>query len=71
MNNNSDGFDSFLRSHWLTRLAGIVSVASIATGFTKWPDIMFVSACVMIVLWLHAEYQWTWPKVKDLLFRKK
>lgn len=45
-------------SKWFTRLAGVISVASVATGFTKWPDIMFISSCVMIAIWLHAEWDW-------------
>lgn len=42
----------------LTRIAALVSVTSIATGFTHWPDVMFISSCVMLLIWLHAEWDW-------------
>ncbi|CAI1590020.1 Uncharacterised protein [Serratia proteamaculans] len=42
----------------LTRLAAAVSIASITTGLTKWPDVMFISSCVMLLIWLHAEWDW-------------
>lgn len=46
---------------WLVRLAAVVSFASITTGFTKWPDVMFISSCAMLLIWLHAEWDW-WRK---------
>jgi hypothetical protein len=40
------------------RFAALVSAASIFTGFTRWPDVMFISSCVMLIVWLHAEWDW-------------
>ncbi|HDJ1439814.1 TPA: hypothetical protein PPN70_002235 [Serratia rubidaea] len=40
------------------RLAGVISIVSVVSGFTRWPDVMFISSCAMIAIWLHAEWDW-------------
>jgi len=47
-----------MQTRAFTRIAGIISILSVATGFTRWPDIMFISSCVMIAIWAHAEWDW-------------
>ncbi len=42
----------------LVRVAALTSAFSICTGETKWPDIMYISSWVMIVIWLQAEWDW-------------
>lgn len=47
------------------RFAALVSVISITTGITKWPDIMFISSCIMIIIWAHAEWDYYSQKKKN------
>lgn len=42
----------------LVRLGAAISALSILSGFTKWPDIMFISSSIMLLIWLHAEWDW-------------
>ena len=47
---------NFIR--FFIRFAGVVSIASIITGYSKWPEFYFISSCVMILIWIHAEWDW-------------
>jgi hypothetical protein len=42
----------------IMRIAAAISLASITSGFTKWPDIMFITSCLFLAIWLHAEWDW-------------
>ncbi len=45
----------------LVRLAALMSAISICTGTTRWPDSLFIYSIVMLLIWLHAEWDW-WNK---------
>ncbi|WP_262120321.1 hypothetical protein [Serratia ficaria] len=47
------------------RFAGLLAALSVATGFTRWPEMMFISCIVMLVIWLHAEFDWWKSKRED------
>lgn len=42
----------------LVRFAALLSFGAIISGYAKWPDSMFVSSCVMLLIWAHAEWDW-------------
>lgn len=41
----------------LVRIAALVSITSIITELTSWPEVLFISNIVMIIIWGHMEYQ--------------
>lgn len=42
----------------LVLFAALLSLLAIISGYSKWPDSTFVSSCVMILIWAHAEWDW-------------
>lgn len=41
----------------LIRLLGIISVLSIVSGYARYPESVFITSCVMVVVWIHKEYE--------------
>lgn len=38
------------------RFAAAVAILSVITGFTRWPDVMFIVSVFYLPLWLLGEY---------------
>ncbi|VEA73421.1 hypothetical protein [Serratia rubidaea] len=42
----------------LVRLGAAISGLSLISGFTRWPEAMFIYNFVMLAIWVHAEWDW-------------
>lgn len=42
----------------LVRLGAAISGLSLISGFTHWPEVMFICNFVMLAIWMHAEWDW-------------